>query len=257
VAEVLARFLRALDVPGPAVPAGLDELAETYRNLVAERRVLVVLDGAVSEAQVLPLLPGSAHCGVIVTSRIRLTGLPGARHVHLEVLDTASGVALLQKILGPRVPAELSAAVKLTELCGGLPLALRIVGARLASRPHWRLRAMADRLRDQTRRLDELEHGELGVRASIAMTYVALRPPAKRLLRRLAALDVPDFASWVAAALLDVDLDEAEERLDQLVDVHMLEVVTDEQATTVRYRFHDLIRVFALERTADGEADPG
>jgi DNA-binding SARP family transcriptional activator len=257
VAEVLARFLRALDVPGPALPTGVDELAETYRNLVAERRVLVVLDGAVSEAQVLPLLPGSPHCGVIVTSRVRLTGLPGAHHVHLDVLDTASGVALLQKILGPRLLTELNAAVRLTKLCGGLPLALRIVGARLASRPHWRLSAMADRLRDQTRRLDELEHGELGVRASIAMTYVALRPPAKRLLRQLAALDVPDFASWVAAALLDVDLDEAEERLDQLVDVHMLEVVTDEQATSVRYRFHDLIRVFALERTADGEVDPG
>ncbi|MBG6137714.1 AfsR/SARP family transcriptional regulator [Longispora fulva] len=243
-AEILARFLRALGVPGPAVPDGLAERAELYRTKVAGRRILIVLDDAASEEQVMPLLPGSASAAVLVTARGRLAGLPGARHLALGVLDRDTALGMLARIVGvERVAAEPRAAAALVELCGGLPLALRIAGARLASRPHWRIGRLLDRLRDETRRLDELEHGSLGIRASISLSYEGLTPPAQRLLRRLALLDAPDVAGWVGAALLDIGVEEAEDLLELLVDAQLLEVVGG-----ARYRFHDLIRVFARER---------
>ncbi|WP_412539471.1 BTAD domain-containing putative transcriptional regulator [Longispora sp. K20-0274] len=251
-AEILARFLRALGVAGPAIPDGLAERAELYRTRVSGRRILIVLDDAASEEQVMPLLPGSASAAVIVTARGRLAGLPGARHLGLGVLDRDTALGLLARIVGvDRVAAEPRAAEALVELCGGLPLALRIAGARLASRPHWRISRLLDRLRDETRRLDELEHGSLGIRASISLSYEGLTPPAQRLLRRLALLDAPDVAGWVGAAVLDTGVEDAEDLLELLVDAQLLEVVGG-----ARYRFHDLIRVFARERALAEESVP-
>ncbi|MDT5037048.1 MAG: hypothetical protein QOE03_2233 [Micromonosporaceae bacterium] len=250
-AEVLARFLLALGVAGTVVPDGLDERAEMYRSRVAGRRILVVLDDAGDESQILPLLPGTSSCAVIITSRTRLTGLAGAHHVGVGVLDTPAGVRLLGRIAGDdRVRAEPHSAAALIDLCGGLPLALRIVGARLASRPHWKLGRMVDRLRDSTRRLDELEHANLGVRASISLSYVGLPAAAQQLLRRLAMLDAPDFAGWVAAAVLDLDPERAEEVVERLADAQLLEAGVDGPTGVVRYRFHDLVRAFARERLA-------
>ncbi|MGY0234313.1 BTAD domain-containing putative transcriptional regulator [Longispora urticae] len=251
-AEILARFLRALGVAGTAIPDGLAERAELYRTRVAGRRMLIVLDDAATEEQVRPLLPGSAGAAVVVTARGRLSGLAGARHLALGVLDRDTALGLLARIVGPeRVSAEPRAAEALVDLCGGLPLALRIAGARLASRPHWRISRLLDRLRDETRRLDELEHGSLGIRASISLSYEGLAPPAQRLLRRLALLDAPDVAGWVGAALLDTGVEEAEDLLELLVDAQLLEVVGG-----ARYRFHDLIRVFARERALAEESVP-
>jgi transcriptional regulator with XRE-family HTH domain len=135
--EVLGRFLRALGVKAGAMPESLDERAELYRSLLADRRVLVVLDNAASETQLLPLLPGSPTCGVLVTSRAPLTGLGGIRRVELDVLPAGQAVELLGRIVGPgRVAAEPGEAAELARLCGCLPLALRVAGARLAARPH-------------------------------------------------------------------------------------------------------------------------
>jgi tetratricopeptide (TPR) repeat protein len=254
--EVLAWLLRALGVDGAAIPAGVEERVALYRSRLAGRRVLVVLDDAGSEAQVRPLLPGSPTCAVLVTSRGRLAGLEGARLLDLDVLDPQQAVALLGRIVGSgRVAAEPMAAAALARLCGYLPLALRIAGSRLAARPHWRLADLVDRLADQRRRLDELTHGQLAVRASLTLSHQALEPAARLLLARLGLLQAPDVATWVAAALLDCPTERAQELADRLVDARLLEVAGRDATGQVRYRFHDLVRVYARER-AQAEDPP-
>jgi DNA-binding SARP family transcriptional activator len=253
--QVLERFLRALGVPGPQIPEDLDERAEAYRNLLADRRVLVVLDNAASETQVLPLLPGSESAAVLVTSRGTLAGLAGATHIRLDVFDARQSLALLSRIAGTsRVRAERAAAVEVTEQCGHLPLALRIAGGRLAVRPHWDVRHLAERLADQARRLDELQLGELGVRASISLSYYAAGAAARCLLRRLALLDVPVFSGWLCAPLLDQQPADADDVLDELVSARLIEPVGTTSGARSQYRFHDLIRLFARERLAAEES---
>ncbi len=248
---MLERFLRALGVPPPQIPEGVDERAETYRNLVASRRVLVVLDDAATESQVLPLLPGTGSAAVLVTSRSALAGLAGATRVQLDVFVAGESVELLGRIAGTgRVGAEREAAAQVTEQCGHLPLALRIAGGRLAVRPHWDVRQLAERLADQARRLDELELGELGVRASISLSYLAAGEAARRLLRRLALLEVPVFSGWMCAPLLDQQPADADDVLDELISARLIEPVGIGSAARSQYRFHDLIRLFARERLA-------
>lgn len=253
----LARFLRALGVPGAAVPEDRQERAELYRSKLANRRVLVVLDDAADEEQVLPLLPGSPRCAVIITSRVRLTGLPGAHGMVIDTLDAGQSVELLARIIGPdRMDAEPDAGGQLVALCAGLPLALRIAGARLASRPHWRVEDLVRRLSDETRRLDEFAHKGLELRSTIALTYRSLPDRTRRLFRLCALVHAPDFPGWVAAALLDTSLTEAEDLAESLVDAQVLEVRTVPGERSRRYCFHDLVRVFGLERLAE-EEPPG
>jgi tetratricopeptide (TPR) repeat protein/transcriptional regulator with XRE-family HTH domain len=247
--EVLGRLLRVLGVDGAAIPEGLDERAGLYRGLLAGRRVLVVLDNAAGEAQVIPLLPGSPTCGVLVTGRAPLTGLGGVQLVALDVLADEQAVALLGRIVGPqRVAAEPQAAAELARLCGHLPLALRIVGARLAARPHWQLTQLVERLADERQRLDQLTHGHLAVRASLGLSYQALEPAAQLLFRRLGLLQAPDTAAWVGAALLDTSVARAAELTERLVDARLLEVAGRDATEQVRYRLHDLVRIYAHER---------
>ncbi len=251
--QVLERFLRALGVPGTALPDGLEERAETYRTLLADRRMLIVLDDVGSESQVLPLLPGNPASAVIVTSRSRLVGLAGATHIDVDLFDSAQSVDLLAQVAGGgRVASEQSSAEALADLCGHLPLALRIAGARLAARPHWTVEQLVDRLRDETRRLDELMHGEMGIRASLSLTYDNISEEARRLLRRLAILDSHVFSVWTGAALLDRSFIEAQDLLDNLADAHLVEVTVG-RGTHTQYRFHDLVKVFARERLAAEE----
>ncbi|WP_204052363.1 AfsR/SARP family transcriptional regulator [Microbispora siamensis] len=251
--QVLERFLRALGVPGSSLPEGLEERAETYRSLLADRRMLIVLDDVSNESQVLPLLPGNPASAVIVSSRSRLVGLAGAMHVDVDLFDVNQSVDLLAQVAGAeRVEAEREAAEALAELCGHLPLALRIAGARLAARPHWSVEQLVERLRDETRRLDELMHGEMGIRASLSLTYEGISEEARRLLRRLAVLDSRIFSVWTGAALLDRPLTEAQDLLDDLADAHLVEVLVGRGPHT-QYQIHDLIRVFARERLAAEE----
>ena len=247
--EVLAGFLRALGVPGAAIAESLEERVRQYRSRLADRRVLVVLDDAASEAQVRPLLPGSGGCGTLVTSRASLSGLEAAHPLPLDVLEADQAVALLAKLAGPaRVAAEPEAAAAIVRLCGRLPLAVRIGGARLASRPHWRLALLAERLGDERRRLDELKSGDLEVRASVALSYQGRGEPERRLFRLLGLLVAPSFPAWVAAEVLDVELAAAEGLLERLVDAQLVESAGQDQAGQLRYRLHDLLRVFARER---------
>ncbi|GAA0233590.1 AfsR/SARP family transcriptional regulator [Cryptosporangium japonicum] len=250
-ADVLGRFLRALGVPSPAVPTDADERAELYRTLLTGRRVLVVLDNAASEAQVRPLLPGAAGCTVLVTGRVRLSGLEGARWTELDVLDACDGVRLLARIVDDaRVDDHDADAADVVGLCGGLPLAVRIAGARLTARPGWTVSHLVALLRDENRRLDRLDAGDLRVRASLALSDDGLRPSARVLFRRLSVLDVPDFAGWLATVLSDEKPEQAARDLDDLVDAHVLAAVGTDAAGQTRYRFHDLVRLYARDRAA-------
>jgi DNA-binding SARP family transcriptional activator len=251
--EVLASFLRALGVTGTAIPCSLSERMTMYRSLVADRRLLIVLDNAASASQVRPLLPASPGCAVIVTSRGRMAGLVGSHAVHLGILSGAQALDLLSRIIGhDRTRAEASDVTALAGLCGGLPLALRIAGARLAARPHWPVAKLTGRLADARRGLSELVHGDLDVRASFALSYESLEPVAKTMLRRVSLLDAPDFPAWVGAALLDIGTGEAEDACERLVDAQLLDAAAGSHE--IRYRMHDLVRAFARERREDSVA---
>ncbi|MFF3215473.1 BTAD domain-containing putative transcriptional regulator [Streptomyces sp. NPDC002886] len=249
--EVLGRFLRALGIPGAVIPESQDERAEMYRTLMASRRILVVLDDAASESQIRPLLPGSRNCAVLVTSRVRLTGLPGSHRVELDVMSDDHALELLVRVIGEdRVRREGVAAEALIRTVGGLPLALRIVAARLAARPHWTLASMVHRLANERHRLDELTHGEMTMRASLSLTHDGLAAADRRLLRLLSLAKGPTLPGWLAGALLDDARPFPSDLLEPLVDVQMLDVVGVESTGGFRYRFHEIIRVFAREQLA-------
>jgi DNA-binding SARP family transcriptional activator len=248
-AEVLASLLQALGEEPAAVPDGIEERAWRYRALLADRRVLVVLDDAAAEAQVRLLLPGGAACAALVTSRVTLAGLEAAHQLALDVLDSDEAVGLLAKVAGPgRVAAEPVAAEAIARRRGHLPLAVRVAGAKLAARPHWRLARMAERLGDEARRLDELRAGDLEVRAGFAAGLRGQSAGIRRAFRLLGLLPAGDFTACGVAALLDGPVADAEELLERLVEAHLLGVAEQEPGGPTRYRLHDLLRGFARER---------
>lgn len=246
--EVLGRFLRTLGMPGAGVPPSLDERVALYRSRLAGRRILVVLDNAARESQVRPLLPGTPAAAVLVTSRNALLGLEGAKPLELDVLPSAQAVELITGIVGAqRVAAEPGVAVEIAGLCGHVPLAVRIAAARLLGRGHWTLSHLAEILREERRRLDELVAGDLEVRAGFAMSYRLLPARAQRAFRMAGLLDAPDFACWTVAALLEVPELDARRQLEALVDAHLVTVAGVDETGEVRYRLHDLLRLYARE----------
>ncbi|WP_240507278.1 NB-ARC domain-containing protein, partial [Streptomyces kanamyceticus] len=191
-----------------------------------------------------PLLPGAPGCAVLVTSRSRTIALPGVRLVDVDVMDEAEALGLLAAIVGPeRVSAEPAAAGELVAACGGLPLAVRIAAARLAARPGRSVADLAARLRDERRRLDELRVADLGVEATFRLGYEALAPELARAFRVLSLCYMPSFCRGAAAALLDVSEEEAETTVERLVDAGLMELHDDD-----RYRYHDLVRLFAARQ---------
>ncbi|GAB3261204.1 AfsR/SARP family transcriptional regulator [Kineosporia babensis] len=254
--QVLGSFLRSLGMPEAEVPAERAQRIRCYRSLLADRRVLVVLDNAASDRQVRCLLPSGPGCSVLITSRAPLTTLEGTQLVDLDPLDEPESVALLGAIIGAApVAAEAEAAAELAGLCGGLPLAVRVAGARISSGSHHSPGRLLNRLQDESARLDQLRLGSMDVRASLESAYWDLDPRARAALRRLALLDVPDFASWVAAAVLEVSEEDAEDVMDVLVGARLLHVVTDQPDPSggIRYRLHDLVRLMARERAMGEE----
>ncbi|MEV1169925.1 BTAD domain-containing putative transcriptional regulator [Nonomuraea sp. NPDC049784] len=242
--EVLGRFLRALGASAADIPPGLDERAEVFRGLLSNRRLLLVLDNAASPAQLRPILPGVASCGVLVTSRRRLGSLATGCRIDLGSLAPHHALSLLARIVGAhKVDSDRQSALRLAELVGFLPLAIRIAGAKLAAKSHWDLRHMVSRLTDERRRLDELAFEQLDVRTGFALSYGGLPPVEQRAFHLLSLLDAPDFATWVTAAVLDTSQRQAEDMTEHLVDARLL------GAAGGRYRFHDLVRLFARERS--------
>ncbi|AXB47819.1 AfsR/SARP family transcriptional regulator [Amycolatopsis albispora] len=254
-ARVLANFLLSLGVDGGAIPDDLADRSALFRSKLAGRRVLVLLDNAAGEDQVRPLLPGSAGCAVVVTSRARLSGLEGGRALDVEVFTPEQARAFLAGVVGQdRIDAEPGAVDEIARLCGYLPLAVRVAAAKLVARSRLGIGQLAARLAGECGRLDELVAGDLAVRASLALGYTGLRQAEQRALRLLGLLDVTDFASWVCAALLDVPAAEAESTLEALVDVHLVEDVGTDVCGQTRYRLHDLTRLFARERAEETES---
>ena len=247
---VLGRFLRAFGTEPGAVPTTVEEASAAFRSLVADRRLLVVLDNGADAGQIRPLLPGGSGCRVLVTSRWPLPSVDGAHHLHLGTLAAGEAIELLARVAGrDRLALEPEAAAEVAAWCGWLPLALRIAGARLAMRPGWPVAALAERLAQARRRLDELELGEAGVRASFASSFEHLDSSADRVDRAaaqafglLGLLDGPQVGVPVAARLLGEPDDAAERVLERLVDAQILET-----PSPGRYRMHDLLR---RQRTA-------
>ncbi|MGW5154867.1 AfsR/SARP family transcriptional regulator [Nonomuraea wenchangensis] len=239
--SALGGFLRALGIPPDVIPDGLAERSALYRSLLAERRVLVLLDNARDAEQVSPLLPGSPGCAAIVTSRVKLADLPAARLVDLDVMEPDEALSLFAAVAGPeRVAAEHGAAMDVVAACGFLPLAVRIVAARLAARPSWTVASLVPRLADEQRRLDEMRVGNLAVEATFALGYGQLAPEQARAFRLLSLPSGPDISSEAAAAVLALPAYETEALLESLVDASLLEA-----PGPGRYRYHDLLRLFA------------
>jgi DNA-binding SARP family transcriptional activator/tetratricopeptide (TPR) repeat protein len=242
-AEVLARLLRDLGVPAGQVPADADERAARYRSLLAGRRMLLVLDDARDAAQVRPLLPGAAGCAVMVTSRARLADLDGARRVDLDELDRGEARELFTRIVGAgRIWAEPEAAEQILRSCSGLPLAIRIVAAKLAARPGWTIASVAARLAAEHDRLAELNCGDLAVRASFRQGFDSLPAAQARAFCLLGAMPFRSFALAPVTALLGLSVGETERTLDALCEAHMLEAPARDV-----YQMHDLLRLFATE----------
>ncbi|MDQ0809559.1 DNA-binding SARP family transcriptional activator/Tfp pilus assembly protein PilF [Streptomyces sp. B3I7] len=256
-ADALARLLRAMGAAPETLPTSVEELTGLYRTHIGHRRTLLILDNAAGEAHVRPLLPPGGGSAALVTSRRRLVALEGAAHLDLTVPEEAEALELLAKVAGrSRTAAEPEGAAEIVALCGRLPLAVRIAGARLAARPHWGPGRLAERLRDERRRLNELRAGDLELRVSLELGYADLDPHERAALRRLALLDLPDFAGWIAAPLLGIGVEEAEEAVERLVDCHFIDVVGVDGTGRSRYRIHDLAREHARERCVAEEAPP-
>ncbi|WFF03668.1 BTAD domain-containing putative transcriptional regulator [Micromonospora sp. WMMD964] len=238
---VLGRFLRALGVPVDRIGGDLVEDSALLRTELAGRRMLVVLDNASDAAQVLPLLPGTGRSDVLVTSRWLLRGLEVAASVPLGTLTAAESLEMIAAAAGgERVAADARSARELTGVCGHLPLALRIAGARLASRPSWAIGDLVQRLRDESGRLAQLDDGSTSVLASFQLSYDSLSEPARRAFRLCALHPAQDFGVTATGALLDTDDATAERILDELLDANMLL-----QYSAHRFRFHDLLRLYA------------
>ncbi|MFD8944433.1 BTAD domain-containing putative transcriptional regulator [Streptomyces californicus] len=238
---VLGSFLRALGTADSAIPDTLDERAALYRSTLDGRRVLVLLDNAHDAAQIRPLLPGTPGCAALVTSRVRMVDLAGAHLVDLDVMSPEEALQLFTRIVGAeRVGAERDAALDVVAACGFLPLAIRIAASRLAARRTWTVSVLAAKLADERRRLDELQAGDLAVKATFELGYGQLEPAQARAFRLLGLADGPDISLAAAAALLDRDPHAAEDLLEALVDTSLVE-----SAAPGRYRYHDLVRLYA------------
>lgn len=252
-ALVLTGFLLSLGVAAEAVPDTLDDRCKLFRSMLDGRRVLIVLDNARDASQVLDLMPGSVGCGVIITGRSRLFGLPLTKQLGIDTFRPDEALSLLSTVIGhERLDAEREQALELLRLCGFLPLAIRIVATKLASRPRWAIATLTARLANEQRRIEELRVGDVSIHAVFELGYRQLPPQQARAFRLLAVPGPLDFGLPVAAAVLATDEETAEELLECLVDAAMLE-----SPEPGRYRYHDLLRAFAQRAGKEHQADTG
>ncbi|MEV0388784.1 BTAD domain-containing putative transcriptional regulator [Nonomuraea sp. NPDC050643] len=256
--EALARLLRALGVPPERIPAEVEEAAAMYRSVLADRRMLLVVDNAASAEQVRPLLPGGGGSVVLVTSRGGLGGLvarDGAHRMNLDVLPLDDATALMGRILGAeRAAAEREAVTELAELCDRLPLALRIAAANLATRPRQRVADYVARLRtgDRLTALSVAGDPYSAVLVSFDLSYAHLSVAARRVFRLLALAPGPDVTAAAAAALAGLGTAAAEGLLEELARAHLVE-----ERATGRYTCHDLLRHYAGDLAAREESEAG
>ncbi|MEV6344407.1 BTAD domain-containing putative transcriptional regulator [Actinoplanes sp. NPDC051851] len=241
-------LLRQLGLSAEAIPDDLVDRIGLWRTELARRRVLVVLDNAASSAQVADLLPTAPGGLALITSRRRLAGLDGVQPESLPILDPDEALALLERIAGPRVRAEPVAAAEVVRRCGGLPLAVRLAGARLAHRPRWRVAELLERLGEAA--LPELAVENRSVASAFALSYEQLGEPARRLFRLLGVYPGVVFDGLVAAVLTGLPLSGAQDLLDELLDGHLIE-----EPEPGVFRLHDLLREFAAGLADELPAD--
>jgi DNA-binding SARP family transcriptional activator len=250
-ADILGRFLRALGVSADAVPMGAPERSAMWRTVLSTRKVLIFVDDATDAEQLIPLIPGAGGSVLLATARDRLTDLYGASFLQIELFNRAESRELFDQIVDPgRTVREKAQVERVLETCADLPLAVRIAASRLASRPRWTVRDLADRLSDATRTLDELTGGAIAVRACFAVSHKQLSADTDRAFRLLACAPGIELGLPAAATLLDLPVRSAEDLLERLVDVHLLE-----SPRAGRYRYHDLIRTFAAEKADELPAE--
>jgi tetratricopeptide (TPR) repeat protein len=247
-AQVAVRFLAALAI-------GVDRRADpvcAFRSAVSGRRLLIVLDNAADEEQVGPLLPGSTGSLVLVTSRQALGALPSTHSVRLDVLDHQSAVRMLSRIAGADRAGQTAAIASLAELCGRFPIALRIAGSRLATEPAAAVGLLVDRLRRDDTRLRHLMAGDHDLSAVFAASYRPLTKLQRRVFHMAGLFPGPDFPVAALVVLTDRDAADVECALLRLTDASLIEPAGTAPG---RYRVHDLLRLYALERgEADGDA---
>lgn len=249
---VLGAFLRALGPPDALIPDGVAERAAHFRSVLNGRRILILLDNARDAVQVRPLLPGNEGCAALITSRTRMIDLAGAQLFDLDVMSPDEALSLFTRIVGAeRVRPERQAAMGVVGACGFLPAAIRIAASRLAARRTWTVSTLARKLADERRRLDELRAGDLAVTASFELGYGQLEPRQAHAFRLLGLADGPDISLPAAAAVIGTDIDRAEDLFESLVDASLLE-----SAAPGRYRFHDLVRLYARSCAERDAATP-
>jgi tetratricopeptide (TPR) repeat protein len=250
--ETLGRFLRACGVHPREVPAELAESVALYRSLLIDKRMLVILDDVLTVGQVSVLLPSSPESVAIVTSRLRLGSLAarGARVIQLTRLDADAALELLRATIGDgRAEAEPHAAHELVELCGRLPLAVCVVGARLAARSRWPVSEMVQAMAQERERLATLTmEGDMAVHSALDVSYSALTPAIRRMYRLMGLYPGTYFESGVAAAAAAVPRADARRMLEVLTDANLLDGAADDQ-----YRFHDMTRLHAREMADRGD----
>ncbi|MFI7680967.1 BTAD domain-containing putative transcriptional regulator [Actinophytocola sp. NPDC049390] len=247
----LGDLLRMVGVPAQEIPDGAAMRATRWRTTTAGLDLLLVLDDAVSAEQVRALLPGAPGTLVLVTSRRRLVGLEVTTALDLDTLRPAEAVRLFTSVVGDRATREPVAVADVVELCGHLPLAVRIAAARLVHRPSWTIQDLVSRLRSEERGLGELSTDDRGVASAFALSYRDVAEHDRRVFRLLGLNPGTDFDRYAAAALCDLPVAEAEAALENLLDANLLV-----QRVTGRYRFHDLVRRFAMATGTDEEPAP-
>ncbi|MEV6639108.1 BTAD domain-containing putative transcriptional regulator [Amycolatopsis sp. NPDC051371] len=249
-------FLEALEVPGERIPTTLDAQVGLYRTLLANRRVLIVLDNARDAGQVRPLLPGARACVVVVTSRDQLAGLvtEGAHPLVVDLLDDAEAHAVLRRRIGDaRIAADPAAAEEIIGLCAHLPLALAVVAARAATYPAFSLAALAAQLRDARGGLDEFAGADPATdpRAVFSWSYLRLDPAAARLFRLFGLHLGPDIGTRAAASLAGLPIARTRPLLAELANAHLVA-----EHAPGRYTMHDLLRAYADELVQESDPSP-
>jgi DNA-binding SARP family transcriptional activator len=254
--QVLDEFLRALGVSDQAIPKERAERISLYRSLLTGRKVLIILDNASSADQIRELFPNTNSCVTLITSRDTLGSVvvdDGAYMISLDVLGKSEAADLLMKTMLRQVSQGEEVYVdEIVDLCGCLPLAVRIAGAKILARPGMTLETFAGLLRDERYRLEVLNVGDIGVRASFSLSYNSLAPQQQRIFRLLGLVAGPDFSIEAVSALADQPVSGVRRIIDRLIDAHLLNTNRDGS----RFRFHDLLRLYSRECLAE-EEDPG
>lgn len=254
---VLNGFLQALGTPERSIPADLANQATLFRSITAGKRLLVVLDDAANCTQVEPLLPGGSDSAVVCTSQSSMAETPGATTRRVDGLAPEDAVRLLSRLIGAeRVSREPESSRAVVELCGYLPLAIRAAGARLHTRPTFRLARFVDHLEDENRRIAELTYGSLDTGSRLTAAAERIGAGARRLWLALSILEVPHISAWVAATVAGTSEGEAQRLLDELAAHQLVDVVDEDQLGGSHYEYHPLVRILARQR-ADAELDAG